>query len=59
MSADRLDRLLPHAVIAITGVVLTAALNLATSDTSAAAQAFYAFPVLWAASHLRPSASSW
>jgi diguanylate cyclase (GGDEF)-like protein len=54
VSADRLDRLRLHAVIAITGVVLTAALNLATSDSSAAAQAFYAFPVFWAASHLRP-----
>ena len=59
VSADRLDRLRLHAVIAITGVVLTAALNLATSDSSAAAQAFYAFPVFWAASHLRPSASRW
>ncbi len=29
------------------------ALNLLTRDTSAAAQAFFAFPVLWAASHLR------
>jgi diguanylate cyclase (GGDEF)-like protein len=54
VSAELLDRLRLHAAIAITGVLLTAGLNLATSDSSAAAQAFYAFPVFWAASHLRP-----
>ena len=35
------------------GVVLVCTLNLVTQDASAAAQAFYAFPVLWAGSHLR------
>ena len=51
---DVLDRLRLHAIIAVGGVVITAVLNLATNDTSAAAQAFYAFPVFWAATHLRP-----
>jgi diguanylate cyclase (GGDEF)-like protein len=54
VAPDVLDRLRLHAVVAVTGVLLTAGLNLATSDSSAAAQAFYAFPVFWAASHLRP-----
>ena len=53
--ADVLDRLGLHAGIALGGVALTAGLNLATSDSSAAAQAFYAFPVFWAATHLRPA----
>jgi diguanylate cyclase (GGDEF)-like protein len=51
---DVLDRLRLHAGIAISGVVITTVLNLATTDSSAAAQAFYAFPVFWAASHVRP-----
>jgi diguanylate cyclase (GGDEF)-like protein len=54
VAPEVLDRLRLHAVIAVVGVVMTTALNLATSDSSAAAQAFYAFPVFWAASHLRP-----
>lgn len=48
-----LDRLGIGILIAVGGVVLICSLNLLTSDTSAAAQAFLAFPVLWAASHLR------
>jgi diguanylate cyclase (GGDEF)-like protein len=38
------------------GVLLICCLNMLTHDTSAAAQAFLAFPVLWAASHLRHAA---
>jgi diguanylate cyclase (GGDEF)-like protein len=53
VSPDLLDRLGIGALIAVGGVALICALNLLTSDTSAAAQAFLAFPVLWAASHLR------
>lgn len=55
MVADplRLDRLGVCAAMAVTGVVLVCLLNVLTHDTSAAAQAFLAFPVLWAASHLR------
>jgi len=55
-SPDRLDRVGAGVVIAVAGVVLTCCLNLLTRDSSAAAQAFLAFPVLWAASHLRPGA---
>ena len=50
---QRLDRLGVVALIAVGGIALICALNLLTADTSAAAQAFFAFPVLWAASHLR------
>jgi diguanylate cyclase (GGDEF)-like protein len=53
ISPTRLDRLGFGALIAVLGVVLICMLNLLTTDTSAAAQAFLAFPVLWAASHLR------
>ncbi len=53
MSPARFDRLGIGVVIATGGVVLTCTLNLLTEDTSAAAQAFLAFPVLWAAAHLR------
>jgi diguanylate cyclase (GGDEF)-like protein len=53
VAAERLDRLGIGAVIAVIGVGLICTLNLLTSDTSAAAQAFLAFPVLWSASHLR------
>ena len=50
---DALDRLGVGVLIAVVGVGLICTLNLLTADTSAAAQAFLAFPVLWAASHLR------
>ncbi len=53
VSPDTLDRLGIGVLIAVVGVLLISTLNLLTSDTSAAAQAFLAFPVLWAASHLR------
>ena len=56
VSAKLLDRLGVGVVVAVGGVVLIGALNLLTEDTSAAAQAFFAFPVLWAASHLRAGA---
>ena len=51
-----LDRWLSGTVIAVGGVVIASVLNLLTLDTSAAAQAFLAFPVLWAAAHLRQAA---
>ncbi|GAA3167901.1 hypothetical protein GCM10010531_20870 [Blastococcus jejuensis] len=54
--AERLDRLGVGVLIAVGGVVLICTLNFLTADTSAAAQAFFAFPVLWAAFHLRPAA---
>jgi diguanylate cyclase (GGDEF)-like protein len=52
----RLDRMGALAMVAAGGVVLVCTLNLLTQDTSAGAQAFLAFPVLWAASHLRRGA---
>jgi diguanylate cyclase (GGDEF)-like protein len=52
----RLDRWLSGTVIAVGGVLTASVLNLLTLDTSAAAQAFLAFPVLWAAAHLRQAA---
>jgi diguanylate cyclase (GGDEF)-like protein len=52
----RLDRGLSGTVSAVGGVVTASVLNLLTLDTSAAAQAFLAFPVLWAAAHLRQAA---
>ena len=54
--AERLDRAGVGLWIALGGTGLICLLNLLTSDSSAAAQAFLAFPVLWAASHLRPGA---
>ena len=53
---ETLDRCGGGVFIALGGVSLACILNLLTNDTSAAAQAFLAFPVLWAAAHLRPSA---
>jgi diguanylate cyclase (GGDEF)-like protein len=50
---ERLDRCLAGTGIAVGGVLTASVLNLLTLDTSAAAQAFLAFPVLWAAAHLR------
>jgi diguanylate cyclase (GGDEF)-like protein len=52
----RLDRIAAGAVMAVVGVLLVSLLNLLAGDTTAASQAFLAFPVLWAASHLRPVA---
>jgi diguanylate cyclase (GGDEF)-like protein len=51
-----LDRCLIGTVTAVGGVVTASVLNVLTLDTSAAAQAFLAFPVLWAAAHLRTGA---
>lgn len=51
-----LDRLGLCVLLAIGGVLLISTLNLLTQDTTAAAQAFFAFPVLWVASHLRAAA---
>ncbi len=51
-----LDRWAATSLIALAGVGLICALNLLTRDTSAGAQAFYALPVLWAATHLRAPA---
>jgi diguanylate cyclase (GGDEF)-like protein len=56
VAAERLDRIGFCTAIAVGGVVLACLLNLLTEDSSAAAQAFLCFPVLWAASHLRPGA---
>ena len=50
-----LDRLGVGVGATVVGVMLICGLNLLTHDTSAAAQAFFAFPVLWAASNLRPA----
>jgi diguanylate cyclase (GGDEF)-like protein len=53
IDAVRLDRIAACALIAVVGVLLVCLLNLLARDTTAASQAFLAFPVLWAASHLR------
>jgi diguanylate cyclase (GGDEF)-like protein len=55
LPAETLDRLGVGPVVAVLGVALICTLNLITHDTSAAAQAFFAFPVFFAASHLRPA----
>jgi diguanylate cyclase (GGDEF)-like protein len=54
--ARLLDRYLVAALLSLGAVVLICALDLVTRDTSAGSQAFYALPVLWAASHLRAPA---
>jgi diguanylate cyclase (GGDEF)-like protein len=54
--AERLDRTGAFAALPFAGVLLAWLLNMVTQDASTAAQAFLAFPVLWAASHLRPLA---
>jgi diguanylate cyclase (GGDEF)-like protein len=53
---ELLDRWNVGALLALGSIVLITALNLLTADTSAGAQAFYAFPVLWVAFHLRTPA---
>lgn len=55
---SRLDRLGVCVVLALGSVLLIGTLNLLTEDVSAGAQAFYAFPVLWVASHLRSAAAA-
>lgn len=54
--AERLDRTGAFAALPVAGVLLAWVLNTVTQDASTAAQVFLAFPVLWAASHLRPLA---
>ena len=51
--AERLDRAGVFPLIGLCGVLMICGLNVATDDPSAGAQAFLAFPVLWAAAHLR------
>src|SRR3954454_2602010 len=50
--ADRLDRRGGYLLIAVLGVVLCCGMNWITRDPSAGAQAFLAFPVLWAGVNL-------
>lgn len=56
VSPERLDRAHIGLVLGLGGVALIGGLNVLTSDVSAGSQAFYAFPVLWAAVHLRTPA---
>jgi len=53
LSPETIDRTGIGVVAAVAGVTLICTLNLITHDTSAAAQAFFSFPVFWAASNLR------
>ena len=53
LPAERLDRRGALVGLGLSGVLLVDVMNLVTDDPSAAAQAFLAFPVLWAAAHLR------
>ncbi|WP_345771116.1 GGDEF domain-containing protein [Geodermatophilus normandii] len=53
---DRLDRAGVYVTVGALGALIACGLNLVTQDSSAGAQAFLAFPVLWAASHLRRTA---
>ncbi|WP_261326742.1 GGDEF domain-containing protein [Modestobacter marinus] len=50
--AERLDRRGGYVLIAVLGVVLCCGMNWITRDPSAGAQAFLAFPVLWAGVNL-------
>jgi diguanylate cyclase (GGDEF)-like protein len=52
----RLDRWGGYLLVALLGVSLCCAMNYVTSDPSAGAQAFLAFPVLWAGVNLHRSA---
>jgi diguanylate cyclase (GGDEF)-like protein len=53
---ERLDRGGGYTVLALIGVVLCCGMNFVTQDPSAGAQAFLAFPVLWAGVHLHRNA---
>ena len=53
---DRLDRAGAFVAVGVAGALMVCGLNLITQDSSAGAQAFLTFPVLWAASHLRRTA---
>jgi diguanylate cyclase (GGDEF)-like protein len=52
----RLDRWGGYLLVALIGVALCCGMNYVTSDPSAGAQAFLAFPVLWAGVNLRRGA---
>jgi diguanylate cyclase (GGDEF)-like protein len=54
--AELLDRVGVCLALALGGVLLASTLNFLTSDTTITGQSFLAFPVLWAASHLRRGA---
>lgn len=56
LSPERLDRAGVFPLVGLLGLAMICMLNLLTHDPSAAAQAFLAFPVLWAAPHLRTGA---
>jgi diguanylate cyclase (GGDEF)-like protein len=53
---ERLDRRGGYVLVAVIGVLMCCEMNHLTSDVSAGAQAFLAFPVLWAGVNLRRSA---
>ena len=53
---QRIDSRGGYVLIALIGVTLCCGMNWITSDPSAGAQAFLAFPVLWAGVHLRRGA---
>ncbi len=53
---ETLDRCGAFPAIGVGGALLVCVMNVLTVDTTAAAQAFLAFPVLWAATHLRRGA---
>src|SRR4051795_3914774 len=53
---EALDRIGVCVILALTGVLLASTLNFLSSDTTITGQSFLAFPVLWAASHLRRGA---
>ncbi|WP_369140436.1 GGDEF domain-containing protein [Modestobacter versicolor] len=53
---ELIDRRGGHVSIALIGVLICCGMNWLTRDPSAGAQAFLAFPVLWAGVHLRRSA---
>ena len=55
-SPQQLDRRGGYLLIAVLGVAICCLMNWVTRDASAGAQAFLAFPVLWAAVNLRRSA---
>jgi diguanylate cyclase (GGDEF)-like protein len=53
---EQLDRWGGYTLLALIGVVLCCGMNSVTRDPSAGAQAFLAFPVLWAGVHLQRNA---
>jgi diguanylate cyclase (GGDEF)-like protein len=53
---ERIDRRGGYVLIAVIGVLICCGMNFLTSDPSAGAQAFLAFPVLWAGVNLRRDA---